>query len=69
MVNLQQIILSFESNKIIGPDEEVSAQYNQTFCQIQEELNNRIAKKGMQRPRIEHSLKIVTYSIKSMRNT
>jgi len=43
MVNLRQIILSFESNEVIGPDEEFAAQYNQIFSKIQEELDNRIA--------------------------
>jgi hypothetical protein len=43
MVNLRQVILSFESNTAIGADETFSAQYNQIFGQIQDELDNRIA--------------------------
>ncbi|MCL5877948.1 MAG: hypothetical protein M1540_09080 [Candidatus Bathyarchaeota archaeon] len=43
MVNLRQIILSFESNEAIGADEAFAAQYNQIFGKIQDELDNRIA--------------------------
>lgn len=43
MVNLRQVILSFESNEVIGADEAFNAQYNQIFGQIQDELDNRIA--------------------------
>jgi hypothetical protein len=43
MVNLRQVILSFESNTAIGADETFSAQYNQIFGQIQDELTNRLA--------------------------
>ncbi len=43
MVNLRQIIMSFESTEVIGQDETFSQEYNQIFGQIQEELDNRIA--------------------------
>ncbi len=43
MVNLRQIILSFESNEAIGADEAFALQYNQIFGKIQEELDNRLA--------------------------
>ena len=39
MVNLRQVILSFESNEAIGPDETFSTQYNQIFGSIQDELS------------------------------
>ena len=43
MVNLRQIILSFESNEAIGADEAFALQYNQIFGKIQEELDNRLS--------------------------
>jgi hypothetical protein len=43
MVNLRQIMLSFESNEVIGADEAFNVQCNQIFGQIQDELDNRIA--------------------------
>jgi hypothetical protein len=43
MVNLRQVILSFESNDAIGPDEAFSAEYNRIFGDIEEELANRQA--------------------------
>ncbi|MGD6853174.1 MAG: hypothetical protein ACQCN6_14030 [Candidatus Bathyarchaeia archaeon] len=46
MVNLRQIILSFESNETIGADEAFAAEYNQIFGRIQEELDNRISQEG-----------------------
>jgi hypothetical protein len=46
MVNLRQVILSFESNPVIGADEGFNAQYNAIFGKIQEELDNRIAMEG-----------------------
>ncbi len=42
MVNLRQIILSFESNEAIGADEIFSAESNRIFGQIQSELDSRI---------------------------
>jgi len=46
MVNLRQVILSFESNPVIGADEGFNAQYNKIFSEIQEELDNRVALEG-----------------------
>ncbi len=46
MVNLRQVILSFESNAAIGADEAFNSQYNQIFGKIQEELDNRVALEG-----------------------
>jgi hypothetical protein len=46
MVNLRQVILSFESNPAVGADEGFNAQYNKIFGQIQEELDNRVALEG-----------------------
>ena len=46
MVNLRQVILSFESNDVIGADEGFNAAYNKIFGEIQEELNNRVALEG-----------------------
>jgi hypothetical protein len=43
MVNLRQIILSFESSEVIGADEAFSAEYNQIFGTIEDELSTRIA--------------------------
>ncbi len=43
MVNLRQVVLSFESNEVIGADETFAAESNQIFGHIQEELDNRIA--------------------------
>jgi len=43
MVNLRQIILSFESSEVIGADEGFSSQCNQIFGNIEEELSKRIA--------------------------
>ena len=43
MVNLRQIILSFESDEVIGPDETFTNEYNKIFSNIEEELANRIA--------------------------
>jgi hypothetical protein len=43
MVNLRQIILSFESDEVIGPDEIFTNEYNKIFSNIEEELANRIA--------------------------
>ncbi len=43
MVNLRQIILSFESSDVIGPDEAFANEYNQIFGDIEEELAKRIA--------------------------
>lgn len=42
MVNLRQVILSFESNAAIGADEAFSAESNRIFGQIQTELDSRI---------------------------
>jgi Predicted membrane protein len=46
MVNLRQVILSFESNEAIGADEGFNAAYNRIFGEIQEELDNRVALEG-----------------------
>jgi hypothetical protein len=46
MVNLRQVILSFESNQAIGVDEGFNAAYNKIFGEIQEELDNRVALEG-----------------------
>ena len=43
MVNLRQIILSFESNELIGPDEAFTQEYNQIFGDIEDELAKRLA--------------------------
>ena len=43
MVNLRQIILSFESSDVIGPEENFTKEYNQIFGDIEDELANRIA--------------------------
>jgi hypothetical protein len=43
MVNLRQIILSFESNELIGPDETFANEYNQIFSNIEAELAKRLA--------------------------
>jgi hypothetical protein len=43
MVNLRQVILSFESNELIGPDETFTNEYNQIFSNIEEELAKRLA--------------------------
>jgi hypothetical protein len=43
MVNLRQTILMFESNEIIGPDEAFTAQSNQIFGDIEDELARRQA--------------------------
>jgi hypothetical protein len=43
MVNLRQVILSFESNEAIGADETFTAQYNQIFGDIEDELAKRQA--------------------------
>jgi hypothetical protein len=43
MVNLRQVILSFESNELIGPDETFTNEYNQIFGNIEEELAKRLA--------------------------
>lgn len=43
MVNLRQIILSFESSEVIGPDEVFIQEYNQIFGNIEDELAKRIS--------------------------
>lgn len=42
MVNLRQIVMSFESSSVIGPDETFSKEYNQIFAYIEDELAKRI---------------------------
>ena len=42
MVNLRQVILSFESSEVIGPDEVFTAEYNQIFGNIEDELSKRL---------------------------
>jgi hypothetical protein len=42
MVNLRQIILSFESSEVIGPDEAFTGECNQVFGNIEDELSKRI---------------------------
>jgi hypothetical protein len=44
LMNLHQVILSFESNSAIGTDESFSAEYNQTFRGIEEEISKQKAK-------------------------
>jgi hypothetical protein len=46
MVNLRQVILSFESNDAIGANEGFNASYNRIFGEIQEELDKRVALEG-----------------------
>ncbi len=43
MVNLRQVILSFESNTAIGPEETFAKEYNEIFGKIEDELANRQA--------------------------
>jgi hypothetical protein len=43
MVNLRQIIMSFESSEVIGQDEAFSGECNQIFGNIEDELSKRIA--------------------------
>jgi hypothetical protein len=43
MVNLRQVILSFESNEVIGADEAFSAEYNRVFGKIEDELASILA--------------------------
>jgi hypothetical protein len=42
MVNLRQIILSFESSEFVGPDEAFTKEYNQIFGDIEDELSKRL---------------------------
>jgi hypothetical protein len=42
MVNLRQVIMSFESSDVIGPDEGFAQVYNQIFSSIEEELSRRM---------------------------
>ncbi len=42
MVNLRQVILSFESSDVIGPDETFTKEYNQIFGDIEDELAKRL---------------------------
>jgi hypothetical protein len=42
MVNLRQVILSFESSECIGPDEAFAKEYNQIFGDIEDELSKRL---------------------------
>lgn len=42
MVNLRQVILSFESSDVIGPDETFVKEYNQVFGEIEDELSKRL---------------------------
>ena len=43
MVNLRQIVLSFESNELIGPEDAFANEYNQIFSNIEAELTKRLA--------------------------
>ena len=43
LVNLRQIVLSFESDEVIGPEEAFTAEYNKIFAVIQDELTRRLA--------------------------
>lgn len=43
MVNLRQVILSFESNELIGSDEAFTSECNQIFSVLEEELAKRLA--------------------------
>jgi hypothetical protein len=43
MVNLRQVILSFESNDVVGPDEAFTNEYNKIFGEIEDELAKRQA--------------------------
>jgi hypothetical protein len=42
MVNLRQVILSFESTDCIGPDEDFTKEYNRIFGDIEDELAKRL---------------------------
>ena len=42
MVNLRQVLLSFESSDVIGPDETFVKEYNQLFGEIEDELSKRL---------------------------
>jgi hypothetical protein len=42
MVNLRQVILSFESSDVIGPDETFIKECNQVFGEIEDELSKRL---------------------------
>ena len=42
LVNLRQVILSFESSDVIGPDETFAREYNQIFGEIEDELSKRL---------------------------
>lgn len=42
MVNLRQVIMSFEFSEVIGPDASFSVEYNQIFGNIEEELSKRM---------------------------
>jgi hypothetical protein len=46
LVNLRQVLLSYESNPLIGGDEAFTAQYTQIFADIQAELSKRIAQEA-----------------------
>ena len=46
MVNLRQVILSYETNEAIGVDETFNAQYTQILRKVQEELDKRVALEG-----------------------
>jgi len=43
MVNLRQVILSFEYSDVIGPDETFTKEYNQIFGDIEDELAKRLS--------------------------
>ncbi|MGF3522528.1 MAG: hypothetical protein ACQXXJ_05460, partial [Candidatus Bathyarchaeia archaeon] len=43
VVNLRQVILSFESNELVGSDETFTSECNQIFSTIEEELAKRLA--------------------------
>jgi hypothetical protein len=42
MVNLRQVIMSFESSEVIGPDPSFAEEYNQIFSGIEDELSKRM---------------------------
>lgn len=46
MVNLRQVILSFESNGVISADEAFTKEYTQIFSDIEDELANRLLKEA-----------------------
>jgi len=42
MANLRQVILSFESSDVLGPDETFTKECNQIFGEIEDEISKRL---------------------------